>query len=846
MTSQVLSFARRVSERSGWTNTELAELYRVEHALAQAKIAIETDRGVTDEGDPWFVFCRADGEVVVHVTRFGGSYRLYSPALPTPLTGPSFSTLTKSFLSGLRTPAQADATVAIHPAALLSVLIAAIVYSIDFHVTPAQADTPAEHEATVQQAPHAPIAQHLDLPAKDTLFHTVVTSIKAFFEPSGALSELQPFAFLALVESAAVAAMVALSSLADSVLNLQSELATPAVADSHDQQERLPDRQNDLLPSDHAQDQNKSQLASNGLDSPTNASFAQDDSQLAGNAKQDLALAVPGNDAAAVANGDSSTNSAVTLPSPIEQAAADRSDDTALVTIADASLLVAPGHSLSTLAGVHSDDGAGAANSALGSQDTLPLAGNDNAVSINLAGGSDQINASASAGNDVITVSGDGSLQISGITSADSPQIVVGANFTQTISLSFASAVQPSFTIQLDGHDAVTLASVTANAATSVNLTVDSAGSTANEVTIADSAVSSSTKLDITVVGVQDLTLNESAQTFNNSTLDTSGMSGALTVGLDLSNVFQSVDLSQVNAANFVVGDGGNIALLQAASGSNIQLGTNLNIVDITIAGNSATSTESIAVDLQTEATQPGPVSVSLLDVFYTADVAINSTGAGPAGVNTIETLADSSLSLLTLTGDSALTIDSINGPGAGDNQSIVIDAHTMTGALDLNVSDIGDTTALGRPITIYAGSGNNILTNMTSSESTTFEVGAGSNVINIGGGAVSDTIVGLNGNDSVNIGSAVNNDVIVNELNAGNAQATIDSQTSLIAAAQTASTLAGSSVADQAVLFSYQGSEYVFVDVTGNHLFSATQDAIIKLAGLAAAPELTGIFHSA
>jgi collagen type I/II/III/V/XI/XXIV/XXVII alpha len=64
MAATVLSFAPRVLEQRGWTNEELAELYRVEHALAQAGIVVETDHGVTDEGDPWFVFCRPGGEVI--------------------------------------------------------------------------------------------------------------------------------------------------------------------------------------------------------------------------------------------------------------------------------------------------------------------------------------------------------------------------------------------------------------------------------------------------------------------------------------------------------------------------------------------------------------------------------------------------------------------------------------------------------------------------------------------------------------------------------------------------------------------------------------------------------------
>ena len=84
MASKVLLFVQRVSDQPGWTNAELAELYRVQHALVQARIAVEVEHGVTDEGDPWFIFCRPSGEVIVHATRYDGVYRLYSPALPQP------------------------------------------------------------------------------------------------------------------------------------------------------------------------------------------------------------------------------------------------------------------------------------------------------------------------------------------------------------------------------------------------------------------------------------------------------------------------------------------------------------------------------------------------------------------------------------------------------------------------------------------------------------------------------------------------------------------------------------------------------------------------------------------
>jgi hypothetical protein len=65
-----------------WTDQELVEFYRVEASLVQANIPIETDRGRSDEGDPWFVLCNANtGEIVVHFARFDGSFVAAGPAL---------------------------------------------------------------------------------------------------------------------------------------------------------------------------------------------------------------------------------------------------------------------------------------------------------------------------------------------------------------------------------------------------------------------------------------------------------------------------------------------------------------------------------------------------------------------------------------------------------------------------------------------------------------------------------------------------------------------------------------------------------------------------------------------
>ncbi len=133
-----------------WTNQELADLYRVEALLVQANIRIETTRGVSDEGDPWFVFCHADGEVFVHLARIDGLYILDGPGLDTVLSGPSFAALIDRFAGAVasRTPAgnivqfrpgRTDSVVRLHPAVMLAALVWSLYLASDHLVGSAQA-----------------------------------------------------------------------------------------------------------------------------------------------------------------------------------------------------------------------------------------------------------------------------------------------------------------------------------------------------------------------------------------------------------------------------------------------------------------------------------------------------------------------------------------------------------------------------------------------------------------------------------------------------------------------------------------------------------------------------------
>lgn len=131
MNAQVLSFFRPAPFAQGdWSQQELAEFYRVEAATTQAGLRLVTDRGLTDEGDPWFVFCRAEkGEVFIHFARYDGQYIISAEAMDGVLQGSNFRALLTQFTASnpafLQFPRQTSgATLLIHPAALLAAIVA--------------------------------------------------------------------------------------------------------------------------------------------------------------------------------------------------------------------------------------------------------------------------------------------------------------------------------------------------------------------------------------------------------------------------------------------------------------------------------------------------------------------------------------------------------------------------------------------------------------------------------------------------------------------------------------------------------------------------------------------------
>jgi hypothetical protein len=75
------------AHRQGWTKYELAQFRRATNLLWASGLSIETASGLTDEGEPWFVFCDANsGEVLAHFAKVSGKNVVCVPSLNTALT----------------------------------------------------------------------------------------------------------------------------------------------------------------------------------------------------------------------------------------------------------------------------------------------------------------------------------------------------------------------------------------------------------------------------------------------------------------------------------------------------------------------------------------------------------------------------------------------------------------------------------------------------------------------------------------------------------------------------------------------------------------------------------------
>src|SRR5262245_42564438 len=135
MSVNVVPISRLFQRSWDWSPREIAEVYRVDAALLQAGLRIDTARGRSDDGDPWFVFCRHDdGEVIIHIARIDGEYVLVSPCYDGVARGRDISSMVRDLVSRhplVHVPhhkSKAGSNVFPHTAVLLIAVVATAVF----------------------------------------------------------------------------------------------------------------------------------------------------------------------------------------------------------------------------------------------------------------------------------------------------------------------------------------------------------------------------------------------------------------------------------------------------------------------------------------------------------------------------------------------------------------------------------------------------------------------------------------------------------------------------------------------------------------------------------------------
>lgn len=184
------TYRSQISHDRGWSNQELASIYRVKHLLDAARMPTELDRGISDEGEPWCVFCNSSGEVFIHLSRIDGLYWLDSPNLAAPLNGCSFDALVSGFTSLTQEKQEkvgpqdevdtgkklvrlrSSDTLLLHP----SVMLAALVWSLYFGSEEILLFAPQNAIGEDEAAPEADAVQLLDPPTGYDSEHDTITA----------------------------------------------------------------------------------------------------------------------------------------------------------------------------------------------------------------------------------------------------------------------------------------------------------------------------------------------------------------------------------------------------------------------------------------------------------------------------------------------------------------------------------------------------------------------------------------------------------------------------------------------------------------------------------------------
>lgn len=136
MSAVIVKLTRRSSHQKSWSNQEMAEMYLVVDMLRRARLPVDIETGISDEGDPWNILYREDtGDVIAHVAKIDGIYIIAGLPHNEILRGLNFHELIIDLLK--RQPLAAihgvgaRSNVYLHPVVVLSAALAALLLTAE-------------------------------------------------------------------------------------------------------------------------------------------------------------------------------------------------------------------------------------------------------------------------------------------------------------------------------------------------------------------------------------------------------------------------------------------------------------------------------------------------------------------------------------------------------------------------------------------------------------------------------------------------------------------------------------------------------------------------------------------
>ena len=495
-----------------------------------------------------------------------------------------------------------------------------------------------------------------------------------------------------------------------------------------------------------------------------------------------------------------------------------------------------------------------------------PSLTNIETINLDVKTGGSGLNMGSVTGAKQVNVTTDVAASLNSVATATAPKIGLTGSGNLTVGLnnlagSAATNSADVLNVKLDGAAATATAvpTLTLNnggAGTEVLevLNIESAGTAKNTVTVATTNIQAIGKTVVT--GATDLELRGAAATFNNSALDASAHTGVMTVRADFNGAGALIGLNAEKFTGvdaYVVTDSASattdaFGLYNIATGSTVRVADDFTLAGansiITVTGAATNAADSLTVNLQNRAATATDVDLTGLTVGNVENITISSSGAPKTGAaaaqqNSIGALTANALQNLVLTGDSNLAVTLTAGSiTAANTSNITIDGSAMTGQLVFNAGNVANNAGT-RGLTIKGGTGNDQLTgSSTVAVKNIFDLSAGGNDrVTLAVGDTNDEIIGFANGDTLALGSVAGgftNGLSSAVINAAG-QASIEAAADVGAAATAAAVAAGGLAVNEALLFSYQGNQYIFMNEDTANAYDAATDAVVKVTGMSA-----------